>query len=165
MIPFLLSKGFMPFQKSMIWWGALYLRDFCESIHNWHSYTWDLCFKKRECLKLYINSSPKINFNIKTFYIIKFPELWQFPQNYISLVGWSWTIRRLHLRGGIRHSITNVLNMILNHLMVRFQSLSFKECILPLFSGLLWHRVTVPIRVPSVGQIEILGIICQCTKK
>ena len=57
----------------------------------------------------------------------------------------------------------SVLNMILNHLMVRLQSWGMWSITqLPLFLGPLWLGVVVPVRVSSVGQIVLLNHLTLC---
>ena len=50
-----------------------------------------------------------------------------------SPVGWGCRIYRLHLCRRVRHPLTNVLDMTLNHLIVRLQLSRFGEC------GVLFH--------------------------
>ena len=53
---------------------------------------------------------------------------------------------------------TNVLDMKLNRLMVRLQSLSFGECGVPFVAITPWSTwVVVSIRVSSMGQIEVFN--------
>ena len=52
--------------------------------------------------------------------------------------------------------LTSVLNMTLNHLMVRFQTWGFGECGVPLQCP--YSQVhSDPVRIPFMGQIEIFN--------
>ena len=56
-------------------------------------------------------------------------ELVPTPPAVFCLVSWGCKIHQLHLCGGVRPSLTSVLDMTLNNLMVRFQQCwSFGEC-------------------------------------
>ena len=72
-----------------------------------------------------------------------------------SLVSWSCRMHQLPLPSN------GVLYMTLNYLMIKPQSWSFGECSvhsLPLLPIPLWSWVVVPIRVPSMDQIELLSL-------
>ena len=54
-------------------------------------------------------------------------------QNDLSLVSWGWRICQLHLcREEKAYPPTSVLNMILNHVMVKPESRNLGECRIPL---------------------------------
>ena len=60
-----------------------------------------------------------------------------------------------------------VLDMTLNHLMTRLQSWSFGECGVLLYSQysqVHWSWVVVPVRISSMGQIELFNHLTMCKK-
>ena len=91
------------------------------------------------------------------FYVIKQRDQTKPNKTKSSPVGWGSIISRLHFCRWVRTAspgLANALNMILNHL----KSLSFsKDRVSPLWPGPIKLGDVVPVKVQSIGQIELIN--------
>ena len=87
-------------------------------------------------------------------------------QQIASSVSWGCRIRRQHFCRGVRPTPMSTLDMTQNNQMVRLQFWSFRGMwstpSLPLLPGSLWPDIVVPLRLLSMGQIELFDHLTMC---
>ena len=91
-------------------------------------------------------------------------------KNVHSRASWGCGIHQMHLCRGVRSPLPlSILDMTLTHLIVRLQSWSFWRMgntpSLPLLPGQPGFKIVVPIRIPSMVQIELFNTIYLCASK